>query len=264
MWLWFVLFSLALCLRSNWPTTSGTPCQVSAASCSPSCWRWTRRPRNTGDTDLMTRPAKPSSCCSQYPAFLTASAFTVWKLTRMSSTAPVVLFRSYWIAPTSLQASTSLTLGLFQDGAAVLRGLWEKDRGFRGPGGHGGVVWWSENQPDFPWTVPIRAGQGDTLPLKECCTNKWKNVPGWVTWHVSRTTFSPISRCYFSQCQCGDLLHVATTFTLFITRISRQCHSWGELKVAVRLHPSHFRARGVYFVKKKQGNISFYKPEMCF
>lgn len=54
-------------LHSNWPTTSGTPCQLSAASCSPSCWLWTRRPRNTGDTDLMTHPAKPSSCCSQYP-----------------------------------------------------------------------------------------------------------------------------------------------------------------------------------------------------
>ena len=70
-------FLPALCLHSNWPTISGTRCQGSVASCSPSCWLWTRRPRNTGDTDLMTRPAKQSSCCSQYPSLLTARAFTL-------------------------------------------------------------------------------------------------------------------------------------------------------------------------------------------
>ena len=65
------------CLHSNWPTTSGTLCRRSAANSSPSCWPWIKRQRNTGDTDPMTRPAKPSSCCSQYtlPSFPTTQWF---------------------------------------------------------------------------------------------------------------------------------------------------------------------------------------------
>lgn len=55
-----------LCSHSNWPTTSETLCQLFAVSCSPSCWLWTKRPRNTGDTARMTHPARPNSCCCQY------------------------------------------------------------------------------------------------------------------------------------------------------------------------------------------------------
>lgn len=50
----------------------------------------------------------------------------------------------------------------FQDGAAVLCGLWEEDRGFRRPGGYSWAVRRSENQPHLPWAFPVRTGQGDT------------------------------------------------------------------------------------------------------
>lgn len=128
----------------------------------------------------MTRLAKPSSCCSQYPSFPTAKAFRFdFAGRKCVCCRNPTIYSIRWII---VDLFWGFPFFMLQDGAAVLRGLWEENWGFRGPGGHSGVVWWSKNQPHLSWAFPLWVGQGDILKLK------WNAITGVTFNTVLRLT----------------------------------------------------------------------------